>query len=66
MFCRDCGNKLIPLISPVWTLRLKCSSCTLRLEIIFGDKMGGSSDDYFYKTKPFDEEIEVNLEEITK
>lgn len=66
MFCKECGSKMVPLHSPPWTLRYKCSSCTLRLEIVCGDALGGSSDDYYYKNSPFDEEIEVNLEGVQK
>jgi hypothetical protein len=66
MFCKQCGSKMLPLKSPPWTLRFKCSSCILRLEVICGDRMGGSSDDYIYFEKPFEEEIEVNMGSITE
>jgi hypothetical protein len=66
MFCNKCGSQMLPLKSPPWTLRYKCSSCVVRLEILCGDKMGGSSDTYLFFEEPFKEEIEVVIEGVEK
>ena len=62
-FCKDCGHKLTKLKSRPeigsWESRYRCDKCGLRIEVSYGDAMGGSSNVTNYRGEPFTtEEVE--------
>lgn len=56
-FCPECGTNLTVLkTDSSWEAKYRCDSCGTRIQVNYGDAMGGASDSTYISKKPFDKE----------
>lgn len=57
-FCSQCGKPLERLQSESsWSAKYRCGGCQTRVEVVYGDSMGGAKDVVITSTTSFKNEI---------